>query len=51
MKYNLFIDENGDHGLSNLNPDFPIFLLCGIVISSKEYESIRIGFNEIKQAV
>jgi hypothetical protein len=49
MKYNLFIDESGDHGLSNLNPDFPIFLLCGIVISSEEYERIRIGFNEIKQ--
>lgn len=49
MKYKLFIDESGDHGLSNLNPDFPIFLLCGIVISSEEYERIRIGFNEIKQ--
>lgn len=38
MKYNLYIDESGDHGLSNLNPDFPIFLLCGVVISSVEYE-------------
>lgn len=51
MNYNLFIDESGDHGLSNLNPDFPIFLLCGIVISSENYERIRIGFNEIKQAI
>jgi len=51
MKYNLFIDESGDHGLSNLNPDFPIFLLCGIVISEKEYEGLRISFDKIKQTI
>jgi hypothetical protein len=51
MKYNLFIDESGDHGLSNLNPDFPVFLLCGIIISADAYESLRIDFNSIKQAI
>jgi hypothetical protein len=51
MQYTLYIDESGDHGLSNLNPDFPIFLLCGIVISSDEYEKLRIGFNQIKQEI
>jgi hypothetical protein len=51
MKYNLYIDESGDHGLSNLNPDFPIFLLCGIVISSVEYESLRLQFNHIKNEI
>jgi hypothetical protein len=51
MKYNLFIDESGDHGLNNLNPNFPLFLLCGIVISSEEYEKVRIGFNGIKQTI
>lgn len=51
MKYNLYIDESGDHGLSNLNPDFPIFLLCGIVISSVEYESLRLQFNQIKNEI
>jgi len=51
MKYNLYIDESGDHGLCNLNPDFPIFLLCGIIISSEEYERLRINFNEIKRSI
>ncbi len=51
MKYNLFIDESGDHGLSNLNPDFPVFVLCGIIISEDEYEKVRVGFNHIKKEI
>ncbi len=51
IKYNLFIDESGDHGLSNLNPDFPLFLLCGIIIESNDYEKLRISFNEIKKSI
>lgn len=51
MKYSLYIDESGDHGLSNLNPDFPIFLLCGIIISSKNYQELDSGFNSIKLAI
>ena len=49
--YNLFIDESGDHGLSNLNPDFPIFLLCGIIISSENYEELSCDFNAIKKDI
>ena len=51
MIFNLFIDESGDHGLSSLNPNFPLFLLCGVVISSEEYELLRQGFNAIKQDI
>ena len=51
MKYNLFIDESGDHGLSNLNPNFPIFLLCGIVISEKEYDGLKVSFDKIKESI
>jgi hypothetical protein len=51
MKYSLYIDESGDHGLSNLNPDFPIFLLCGIVISSENYEKLNNGFNSVKRDI
>lgn len=51
MIYNLFIDECGDQGLSNLNPDFPVFLLCGIIISTEEYEKLRIDFNRIKEKI
>jgi hypothetical protein len=48
MKYFLFIDESGDHGLTSLNPDFPVFLLCGILVSEFDYQQIRHSFNEIK---
>lgn len=51
MKYNLYIDESGDHGLSNLNADFPIFLLCGIIVSSDNYEQIDVGFKLVKKAI
>ncbi len=48
MKYYLFIDESGDHGLGNIDPNFPVFVLCGIVISEIEYENLRTNFNNIK---
>jgi len=48
MNYYLFIDETGDHGLTTLNPDFPVFLLCGVLIPEQEYEKIKDSFNTIK---
>lgn len=51
MIFNLFIDESGDYGLSSLNPNFPLFLLCRVVISCEEYELLRRGFNAIKQDI
>ncbi len=51
MKYYLFIDESGDHGLTTLNPDFPVFLLCGVIVSENAYENIRQSFNVIKHTL
>lgn len=51
MKYTLYIDESGDHGLSNLNPDFPIFLLCGVIVSSENYQQIDNDLKSVKQAI
>lgn len=51
MKYYLYIDESGDHGLTVVNPDFPVFLLCGVLVSADEYENIRQSFNKIKHAL
>lgn len=48
-KYYLYIDESGDHGLVNLDTDFPVFLLCGILISEENYNSVRNKFNIIKR--
>jgi hypothetical protein len=48
MKYSLFIDESGDHGLVNLDSNFPVFLLCGMLISEPRYTTLRNDINVIK---
>lgn len=45
----MFIDESGDHGLSKIDPDFPAFLLCGVIISSENYAILNDDFNTIKR--
>ncbi len=49
MKYYLFLDESGDHGLKNIDQDFPIFLFCGVLISEDNYALIRNEIYEIKE--
>ncbi|MBC7721850.1 MAG: DUF3800 domain-containing protein [Pedobacter sp.] len=51
MKYFLFIDESGDHGLAKLNLDFPVFLLCGVLVNETDYENIRQAINSLKQSI
>jgi hypothetical protein len=48
MNYKLFLDESGDHGLGNIDSAFPVFVLCGIIVSDSNYETIKIEFNKIK---
>lgn len=50
-KYILFLDESGDHGLSNPQPDFPVFLLCGVLVTEKNYEFIRHAINTLKESI
>lgn len=47
-KYFLFIDESGDHGLVNLDPSFPVFLLCGLLTSEENYLDTKDNINKIK---
>lgn len=37
-KYYLFLDECGDHSLSSIDKNFPIFTLCGIILSEFQYQ-------------
>ena len=46
MKYYLFLDESGDHGLSSIDGNFPIFLLCGCLISEVSLKELQ---NEIRK--
>jgi hypothetical protein len=48
MTYYLFIDESGDHGLLNIDGSFPVFVLCGVIMSENEYSVLSKSFNNIK---
>jgi hypothetical protein len=45
----LYLDETGDHGLSFIDHNFPIFLLCGCLFNLKEIENTEKKFNLFKQ--
>lgn len=47
--YYLFLDESGDHGLGNINPHFPVFVLCGVLFNGDNYEKCRVAMNNIKE--
>jgi hypothetical protein len=49
MKYHLYLDESGDHGLSFIDHKFPIFLLCGVLISDDEFTLFHHGVQIIKK--
>lgn len=35
--YLVFVDESGDHSLSSINPDWPVFVLCFCVVRVDDY--------------
>ena len=37
-KFYLFLDECGDQNLANFDPSFPIFSLCGIIVSQEQLD-------------
>lgn len=48
-KYYFFLDETGDHGLSYIDPNFPLFLLCGCLFSEEDYQAARQLVDAFKQ--
>lgn len=48
LKYYLFIDECGDHNLEKYDPGFPVFTLCGILVSRNNLKSLNKAFEELK---
>lgn len=51
MNYFLFIDESGDHGLANVNQEFPVFLLCGILVREDSYEYMDQSIRTLKNTI
>lgn len=48
----LFLDESGDHNLSKIDPQYPMFVLGGIIVD-KDYAdgALTRGLNAFKQAL
>ncbi len=51
MKYYFFLDETGDHGLSYVDKNFPLFLLCGCLFSEAALEKTQAKMNALKQEI
>ena len=47
-KYYLFIDESGDHNLKHYDPTFPVFTLCGLLISKEHLNVLSRQFLDLK---
>ncbi|MBK8947173.1 MAG: DUF3800 domain-containing protein [Ignavibacteriae bacterium] len=48
-KYFLFLDESGDHGLIKIDPNFPVFVLTGIILTENSYLNIGNQIKELKK--
>lgn len=47
-KYNLYIDECGDHCLAAYDRNFPIFTLCGILMPVKKINAFKEAVDRLK---
>ncbi|KKQ87576.1 MAG: hypothetical protein UT09_C0013G0002 [Parcubacteria group bacterium GW2011_GWF2_38_8] len=48
-KYHFFLDETGDHGLTFVDENFPIFLLAGCLFEDLEYQKISEEIDKFKR--
>ena len=48
-KYYLFLDECGDQNLANFDPSFPIFTLCGIILSEAQLQMLATQIDDLKK--
>jgi hypothetical protein len=47
--YYFFLDETGDHGLAYIDRNFPLFLLCGCLISEDALKNVESRINQLKR--
>ena len=48
-KYYMFIDECGDQNLSAFDENFPIFTLCGVLMSHKQLHAMEDRITALKK--
>lgn len=46
--YSFFLDESGDHGLTFIDENFPIFLLAGCLFEDQEYARVSKEIDALK---
>lgn len=47
--YIVFVDESGDHSLTSIDDDYPLFVLCFCIIRKQDYASIVVPrLKEVK---
>ena len=44
----VFLDEAGDHSLTKIDHDFPIFAIVGVVFNPENYPDVVFRFNRLK---
>ena len=49
--YVLYLDECGDQNLSGFDPQFPIFTLCGVVVSEEQDKLLADRINSLKMDI
>lgn len=49
LKYNLYMDECGDHNLATYDCGFPIFTLCGILVPVKKVNAFENAVDGLKK--
>lgn len=47
-KYYLFLDESGTSSLKNIDPNFPVLVLTGMLISDTSYKDLQQKINALK---
>ena len=48
MDFTFYLDESGDHGLNNIDPGFPVFVLCGVLFHEPGYNQFCEDLNSLK---
>lgn len=49
QKYYLFLDESGDHSLDKIDPQYPMFVLGGVLISAADYDRVDARWKQMKR--
>lgn len=40
MPHILFLDESGDHSLGKIDPQYPLFVLCGVIMDESYHDTV-----------